>query len=147
MPEVYCGIDKLPKNKRFGTMAECKEMNQVKRYGMIRVDKRIIEKPSENSIGETRNNIIIKGVKTKAKIRRLKRELENKELDKEKKKQKKVELEKEQKLLKAVINKLKKVEEKKKKEKAVIKKKATEKKTIKKTVEKKPKKKQNQKTL
>lgn len=82
---IYCGIDKLPKNKRFGTMAECKEMNQVKRYGMIRVDKRIIEKPSEKKIGETRNKIIIKAIQTKAKIKKLKRELE-KEKSKEKKK-------------------------------------------------------------
>ena len=133
---AYCGIGKLPKNKRFGTMTECKEMGQVKRYGMIRVDKRVIEKSAKDKIGETRNKILLKSAQMRGKIKRIKRELENKELDKKIKKEKEAQLEKEKKLLKSAIAKFKKVEEKNKKEAEIKKKEASAKKTIKKRVKK-----------
>ena len=41
--EIYCGIGKVPKGKRLGTMKECVEANQVRLYGIYKVDKKLLE--------------------------------------------------------------------------------------------------------
>lgn len=37
---IYCGIGKLPKNKKYGTMRQCIKSNQVRRFGLMTLDSR-----------------------------------------------------------------------------------------------------------
>lgn len=41
--DIYCGIGKVPKNKRIGTMKECADANQIRQYGIKKVDKKLLE--------------------------------------------------------------------------------------------------------
>lgn len=37
---IYCGIGKLPKNKKYGTMKQCVKSNQIRRFGLMTLDSR-----------------------------------------------------------------------------------------------------------
>jgi hypothetical protein len=41
--DIYCGIGKVPKNKKMGSMKECGEANQIRQYGIKKVDKKLID--------------------------------------------------------------------------------------------------------
>lgn len=41
--DIYCGIGKVPKNKRMGSMKECGEANQIRQYGIKKVDKKLVD--------------------------------------------------------------------------------------------------------
>jgi hypothetical protein len=43
MSEIYCGIEKIPKNKKRGSMKDCAEIGQIRYYGLKKVDSRLIE--------------------------------------------------------------------------------------------------------
>lgn len=43
MSDIYCGIEKIPKNKKRGSMKECAENGQIRYYGLKKVDSRLIE--------------------------------------------------------------------------------------------------------
>lgn len=43
MPDIYCGIGKVPKNSRLGSMKECAENGQIRYYGLKKIDTKIIE--------------------------------------------------------------------------------------------------------
>src|SRR5690606_10848028 len=40
---VYCGIAPLKKGQRYGSMAECAEKKQVRRYGQHKMDPRVMQ--------------------------------------------------------------------------------------------------------
>ena len=42
--KIYCGAaPKLPKNSKFGSMVECVQKNQVRRFGLLKVDSKLID--------------------------------------------------------------------------------------------------------
>ena len=47
MSNVFCGIGKLPKGKKLGSMKDCVEHGQVRYYGLKKIDERLIESMSK----------------------------------------------------------------------------------------------------
>src|SRR5690606_13795779 len=43
MTKIYCGIGKVPKNKKLGTMKQCAEANQIRYYGIKKIDRITLE--------------------------------------------------------------------------------------------------------
>lgn len=43
MSNIYCGIDKIPKGKKIGSMKQCAEKNQIRYWGLNKVDKTLAE--------------------------------------------------------------------------------------------------------
>ena len=61
MSKIYNGIGDLPKGKRYGTPQEALEMKQVRRYGKLKIDPRIVEKIEKKElIPETREKLLLK---------------------------------------------------------------------------------------
>ena len=92
MSKVYCGVGKIPKNHRKGTMKECAERGQIRLYGLYKVDSQLINPKAKTSSKEkTMNKTQIRAfiVKLAARFGRLKEELENEKSDKKKKEIKK----------------------------------------------------------
>ncbi len=87
MSKIYCGAGKKPKNSRFGNMKECAEKNQVRRYGVNKVDSRIIQSmSSKNKNPVTLHKIGIKAMGFAGKMNKYQRYLKsNKLTDKERK--------------------------------------------------------------
>ncbi len=91
MTKIYCGVGKIPKNSRKGSMRECAEMGQIRLYGLYKVDPRIIaakSKPSTKEKQMGKEDIRKLLFKYKGRIQKLEREL-NFEDNKDKKKTKK----------------------------------------------------------
>ena len=44
---IHCGITKLPKNKKLGTMKQCLEKNQVRLFGLNKIDPLLISNQQE----------------------------------------------------------------------------------------------------
>ena len=40
---IYCGIKEIPKNAKRGSMRECAEKNQIRYWGLKKVDSRVLE--------------------------------------------------------------------------------------------------------
>jgi hypothetical protein len=77
--KLYCGVQEpLPKTyTKFGTMKDCAEKNQVKRYGRYKVDsKKIVEKENK----ETKLKLFAKRGKLMGMVSRFKRLLKNPKL-------------------------------------------------------------------
>lgn len=61
MSKIYNGIDKLPKGKRYATPKEALEMKQVRRYGKLKIDPKIVEKHEKKEVlPETREKLLLK---------------------------------------------------------------------------------------
>jgi hypothetical protein len=91
MTKIYCGVGKIPKNSRKGSMRECAEMGQIRLYGLYKVDPKIIavkSKPSTKEKQMGKEDIRKLLFKYKGRIQKLEREL-NFEDNKDKKKTKK----------------------------------------------------------
>ena len=95
---IYCGIGKIPKNKKMGSMKECAEKNQIRQYGVKKIDTKLLEhieitkKSNKNSkegesklekIGFDLAILIVKIKKQKIKIQDEKNKTKKKELEKE----------------------------------------------------------------
>ena len=52
MTNIYCGIGKIPKNSKKGSMKECAEKGQIRLYGLYKVDPQIVSKKSKPSARE-----------------------------------------------------------------------------------------------
>lgn len=90
--EVTCGITPLKKNQRYGTMKECADKNQVRRYGLYKADSRVVEanKTAKKTNKEnSRQTLMIKIVTVRGPINKI-----NKDLPYEKNASKKKEMEK-----------------------------------------------------
>ena len=88
MSKVYCGIGKIPKNQRKGTMKECAEKKQVRLYGLYKIDPQLVNpkaKPSSKEKKMGKNDIRAMIFKFKGRFQRLKAELEAAKTDKDKK--------------------------------------------------------------
>lgn len=80
MKRVYCGSRDLPKGSKYGTVKECHEMGEIRRYGIIKVVK--VSKKNEDKI-------INKLFNLKSKHEKLKEEYVNIEIDIKKENKKK----------------------------------------------------------
>jgi hypothetical protein len=54
MSKVYCGIGKCPKGARYGSMKECADQKQIRRFGAYKVDSRILNAKSEDANNEVK---------------------------------------------------------------------------------------------
>jgi len=43
MPTSYCGIGKLPKGQKKGSMKDCVEKGQIRLYGLFKIDPKLLE--------------------------------------------------------------------------------------------------------
>jgi hypothetical protein len=87
--DIYCGIKKVPKNKKLGSMKECAEKGQVSYWGLKKIDTKILENTKsvkKMSLDKTRTNKI----KLDTRLKKL-----TKDLDVAKDKEKKSTLKKE----------------------------------------------------
>lgn len=70
--KIYCGIEALPKGKIRGSMKECIEKNQVRYWGLKKIDSRLISSMSTSkNVPSTRRKLIEKAVVIDAKIKNL----------------------------------------------------------------------------
>jgi seryl-tRNA synthetase len=84
MTDIYCGINKLPKNKRIGSMKECAENNKVFLYGYKKIDPAIIKMVKMEKKQEMgKKKLLIKITTILAKIKKLKNLIKDKEGDKD----------------------------------------------------------------
>lgn len=105
--EFYCGINKVPKNKKRGTMKECLDSRQVRYFGLNKVDQRLLEQKRQKVVKKTAKQIKLESVKLRGRVSGLKKKLNNKELSVKEKKQINLELNKAENELKLVSMELK----------------------------------------
>lgn len=71
MPEIFCGVGKIPKKSRLGTMQECAEKGQVRYYGIKKIDPNILATAKDKSkVPETRLALMKMAAGLKGLIRR-----------------------------------------------------------------------------
>lgn len=121
MPDTYCGVGKIPKGKRLGSMKECVEKGEIRFYGLKKIDERLIEAMKEKKYsGDNSDDLFIKvvGLKGKLKfmIKKIQAEKDDNKKDKLKKSAKK--LHAEIKILQGKMKKSKKSTDKKSKSKS-----------------------------
>jgi len=113
--QVVCGIGKVGKNQKLGSMKECAEKKQIRYWGVNKVDPKILELAKKGSKrGESRKSIILKMVGLRGKLTKLRKEIaatkDKKEKDKLEKEKAKFEAE-----LEVVAKKFEKIEKEKNK--------------------------------
>ena len=107
--EVYCGIRKIPKGKKLGSMKECAELNKISYWGIKKVDPKLLESVQKGAEKkDTSDKMKIKIVGLRAKAMALQKDIQGTKDTKEKEKLKK-ELEKVRKELTDASEKLKKM--------------------------------------
>ena len=117
--KIYNGIGDLPKGKRYGTPQEALEMKQVRRFGKLKLDPRVIEKYEKKEvIPETREKLLLRFSALKGSIRRNKGRYETTKQGDAAKAQYYDEWQKATKEAEKIIVKLKKIEGKREVEKA-----------------------------
>ncbi len=102
MTDAYCGIKKIPKNKKRGSMKECAEKGQVYYWGLNKIDSRTLENAKvqkKMSLDATRRNKIKYTTKLKKLTKDLGHEKNKKEQDKKKQNSLKKDITKTEKLL------------------------------------------------
>lgn len=83
----YCGAMKTPKGRTEGTMKECVQAHQVRKYGLKKVDIRIIKKTGAK--GPTRAKVLSRRTALRAQVKRLKDDLPYAKTDEKEKEMKK----------------------------------------------------------
>lgn len=69
----YCGTKKTPSGQKKGTMKECAKSGQVRKYGLIKIDKATMEgAKKEDSIRQIARKINTLGIQKLAKLGLLK---------------------------------------------------------------------------
>ena len=48
MTKAFCGVGKVPKGKKLGSMKECADAGQVRYYGLKKIDKKLVESAAAN---------------------------------------------------------------------------------------------------
>lgn len=75
----YCGIKEPPKGKTSGSMKECAESKQIRKFGLFKVDKKLVsEAPKGKITRKIRDEQVLKTNRLRYKYQRIKRELEKK---------------------------------------------------------------------
>jgi len=114
MSDIYCGaLDKVPSNKRRGSMRECAEKKQISYWGLHKADKKIIDsiKKDKKDTADTKNKLFPLLVKYRTRVKKLKEKLEGKEgKDADNRKKLKKEIDKWTKEMQIISNKLTKLE-------------------------------------
>ncbi len=59
MSKVYCGVDKVPKGKKRGTMKDCAIAGQIRYYGLKKIDSRLVEHAKSAKRGSAKLNTLI----------------------------------------------------------------------------------------
>lgn len=136
--KIHCGIKPVPKNHKLGTMQQCLEKNQVKYWGIKKVDPRMLE--ASKTIKKTKkvkslDDIRIMQVSFRGKIKR-----KTIDLGKEKDTKKKEEITKEIRELRKQLDLVNAQAIKMEEERKIAQEKKTSRKTSKKTSKKIPKK-------
>ena len=111
MSKINCGIHKLKKGERRGTMKECAEKGQVRYYGLKKIDSRVLDNVKNSKTKDnSRKAIVKKMINYKTKIKNYKSKIVNeKNKDKkEKLKNKTRDLMKEYQKYKKIFDKLEK---------------------------------------
>ena len=113
--QVVCGIGKVGKNQKLGSMKECAEKKQIRYWGANKVDPKILELAKKGSKkGESRKSVILKMMSLRGKLTNLRKQIaaekDKKEKDKLVKEQAKYEAE-----LAIVAKKFEKIEKEKNK--------------------------------
>src|SRR5438105_1319796 len=71
MSNVYCGVGKMPKGQKRGTMRECAEKGQIRYYGIKKIDpKKIQLAKKKDIIPESREKLILKMTTLRGTIKR-----------------------------------------------------------------------------
>ncbi len=86
MSDIYCGVGKLPKGKKYGSMKQCAEQGQIRRYGLFKVDKRTIEAAQSSrkksaSESELLEELVVIRARIKKLIKKIKKEKDQKTKD------------------------------------------------------------------
>jgi hypothetical protein len=94
MSEIFCGIGKIPKGARRGSMKECIEKGQVRLYGLKKIDPRLIEgtkqeKKKSKKAEQNKTQIFAEISKFKVRIKKLNEKLKIEKSDTKKSKIKK----------------------------------------------------------
>jgi hypothetical protein len=77
MSDIYCGIGKIPKNSKLGTMKQCAEKKQIRYYGIKKIDPKTIEIAKKSSQKKRKRTTLITKISgLRGKIKNLKRKLE-----------------------------------------------------------------------
>lgn len=137
MSKIFCGAGKMPKTSRVGTSTECAEKNQIRYYGLNKVDPKTVEKTKKKDhVPDTREKLFKLMFKLKGTIGRNKGRYEGAKDEKAKAEYYKLwqDAEKE---LKVVMPKLEKVEAERKKTEAKTNKTDEKKKVVKKVIKSK----------
>jgi len=90
MSDIYCGIKPVPKNKTLGSMKQCANAQQVRYYGIKKVDKKLLETKKTKSKND-RMTIIKEMSKLKGILHRLDREIRTKSVREDPKKKSQME--------------------------------------------------------
>lgn len=120
MSQIYCGIGKIPKSSRLGSMKECAEKKQIRYYGVKKVDSKLIEatktKKKKSDYGlesPGRRKLLSAMGSLRGKIKNIKRRIES-EKNKDKKKDLETELAELNDKLKVVLKNFSEFEKKRK---------------------------------
>ena len=77
MSTVYCGIGKVPKNKKVGSMGECAKKKQIRLYGVYTIDTKILSstyKKKQKINKNDRGKLYDKLIRLKSQIKKLQEE-------------------------------------------------------------------------
>lgn len=70
MSNIYCGSDKLPKGKKYGTARQCAEKGQIRLYGIRKVDSKTLDAlKKKNVLPETKLELVRLVASLKGEIR------------------------------------------------------------------------------
>jgi len=76
--KAYCGIGPATKNRKLGTLKECAKQKQIRRYGMYKVDSRMLKQmanPKKNDDKIKRKNAIMRMVMLRGRVGKLAKDL------------------------------------------------------------------------
>ena len=68
MRKAYCGISKVPKGQKRGSMKECAVSGQIRYYGLKKIDTKLVEYAKSSKKGQSKRNTLIEqkaGIKGK----------------------------------------------------------------------------------
>ena len=82
--KIYCGAGDIPSGHRRGTMQECIEKNQIRYYGVKKIDSRILSKlRTARDVASERDKIVLKMKGYKHRIMALRKEFLDKKTTRE----------------------------------------------------------------
>lgn len=117
MANIYCGIGKVPKDKKLGSMIECAEKGQISYWGLKKIDPKVIDAvKNKKTKPVTREKLYERHAELKVKKKKLEALIDN-EKNKTKKVDHQKELKKITKQFDEIIDAIKKFEAQRKKEK------------------------------